>query len=184
MSDLDILNEMIKNTAKIAPKNNNRGLEVKLTEPQQPNSSATIFGLPNDAIIIKMDKFKVPDTILNCSKGKCKRSDFVIIADTGNKKVIIHIEIKAAKKGPKKDIINQLKGSDCVVTYCRKIGQNFCGNQDFLKDYELRFVALIHTRLPKTKTRQEHKNEVHDSPDNMLIIDTTNVLAFNHLVGI
>lgn len=184
VSDIAILNDMIKDTAKISPEKSNRGLEVILTESKQPDSLVTIFGLPNDVIIIKVDKFKEPDTIFNCSGGKCKRSDFAIIADTGNKKVIIHIEIKAAKGKPQKKIIDQLKGSDCVIAYCQKVGQNFYDKQDFLKDYKPRFVAFIHTRIPKTKTRQEHKNNAHGSPDDMLMIDTTNTLTFNHLAGI
>lgn len=180
-SDIDILNEIIKDNAKILPEDNYGKLKVKLIEPQQLDSSATIFGLPNDSIIIKVDAFKSPDTIFNCSNGECKRSDFVIIANTDNKKVILHIEMKA-KNGKNSDIIKQLKGADCFISYCQKIGQEFWNQPDFLKDYNTRFVAIMHTRIGKSKTRAERKPCVHDCPENMLIIPLHH-LAFNHLAG-
>lgn len=182
VSDIYILNKMIKDNAKISPEENYGKLKVKLTEPQHPDSSATIFGLPNDAIIIKVDAFKSPDTIFNCSNGECKRSDFVIIANTDNKKVIIHIEMKAAKGKKKKHIINQLKGANCFVAYCQKIGQEFWNKPDFLKDYNTRFVAIVHTRIGKSKTRAERKPCIHDSPENVLIMPLHH-LVFDHLAG-
>ena len=164
MSDIDILNEMIKKTAKILPKKDKHGLKVILTEPQQPDSSITIHGLPNNAIIIKVDKFKSPDTIFDCSKYECKRSDFVIITDTGNKQVILHIEMKAANGRSEEYIINQLKGADCFVAYCRRIGQEFWDEQNFLKGYNTRFVAIVHTRINKGRTRAERKSGAHSRP--------------------
>lgn len=183
MSDIDILNEIIKDNAKISPEDNYGKLKVKLTEPQQPDSSATIFGLPKDAITIKVDAFKSPDTIFNCSNGECKRSDFVIIADTDEKKVILHIEMKTSKGKTKKDLIKQLKGADCFVAYCRKIGQEFWNKPDFLEDYNTRFVAIKQTRIAKKKTRAERKPGVHNQPENMLIMHSPHRLAFNHLAG-
>jgi len=183
VSDIDILNEMIKDNAKISTEDNYGKLKVTLTEPQQPDSSATIFGLPNDAITIKVDTFKSPDTIFNCSNGECKRSDFIIIADTVNKKVIIHIEMKAKTGKTNNDIIKQLKGADCFVTYCRKIGKEFWNKPDFLKDYNTRFVAIVHTSIGKKKTRITPGIGVHDSPEQMLKIDSPHHLQFNHLAG-
>ncbi|HJH29416.1 MAG TPA: hypothetical protein C5S51_06945 [Methanosarcinaceae archaeon] len=183
MSDIYILNEMIKDNAKISPEENYSKLKIILPEPQHPDSSATIYGLPNDAITIKVDTFKSPDTIFNCSNDECKRSDFVIISDNGNKKVILHIEMKTTKGKTNKDIIKQLKGGDCFVTYCRKIGKEFWNKQDFLDGYNTRFISIEHTRISKKKTRITRNPGVHDSPKRMLKIDSPHHLQFNHLAG-
>jgi len=183
VSDIDILNDMIKDTAKISPEDNYGKLKVTLTEPQQLDSSTTIFGFPNDAITIKVDTFESPDTIFNCLNGECKRSDFVIIADTDEKKVILHIEIKAKTGKKNNDIIKQLKGADCFVAYCRKIGKEFWNKQDFLDGYNTRFISIGHTSIQKKKTRIIRHLGVHDSPENMLKIASPHYLAFNHLAG-
>ena len=183
LSDIDILNDMIKKPAKISPIDNYGKLKVTLTEPQHLDSSATISGLPNNAITIKVDTFKSPDTIFNCSNDECKRSDFVIISDTGKKKVILHIEMKATKGKTKKDIIKQLKGADCFVAYCRKIGKEFWNKQDFLDGYNTRFISIGHTSIDKKKTRITRNRGVHDSPEQMLKIDSPHHLQFNHLAG-
>jgi len=183
VSDIYILNKMIKDNAKISPEENYGKLKVILPEPQHQDSSATISGLPNNAITIKVDNFKSPDTIFNCSNDECKRSDFVIIADTGNKKVILHIEMKATKGKTKKAIIKQLKGADCFVAYCRKIGKEFWNKQDFLDGYNTRFVSIGHTSIDKKKTRITRNTDIHDSPERMLKIDSPHYLQFNHLVG-
>lgn len=183
VSDIYILHKMIKDNAKISPEETYSKLKVVLSEPQHPNSSATISGLPNNAITIKVDTFKSPDTIFNCSNGECKRSDFVIIADTGNKKVILHIEIKMTKGKKEKDTIKQLKGGNCFIAYCQKIGQEFWEKQDFLDGYNTRFVSIGHTSIAKQKTRMTRNSGVHDSPERMLKIDSPHHLQFNHLAG-
>ena len=190
MSDIDILNEMIKKTAKISPKKDKHGLKVTLTEPQQPDSSITIHGLPNNSIIIKVDKFKSPDTIFDCESdeckrfGVCKRSDFVIITNTNNKQVILHIEMKAANGKSEEYIIKQLKGADCFIAYCRKIGQEFWDKKDFLKGYNPRFVAIVHTRINKGRTQAERKSGTHSRPKDMLKINSSHRIEFNKLAGI
>lgn len=183
VSDIDILNEMIKDTVKIQPEENYGKLKVTLTESKQDGSSATIFGLPNNAIIIKVDAFESLDTIFNCSKYECRRSDFVIIANTGNKKVIIHIEMKATNGKKRKYIVDQLKGADCFVTYCQKIGKEFWNKPNFLDDYKIRFVRIGHTSISKKRTRMIRNSGVHDSPERMLTIYSPHHLGFNHLAG-
>jgi hypothetical protein len=66
----------------------------------------------------------------------------IIIADTGKKKVILCIEMKAGKGGEMKDIIAQLQGVKCFVAYCREIGKSFWHHPNFLEDYNLRFISI------------------------------------------
>ncbi|MTJ06681.1 hypothetical protein [Anabaena sp. UHCC 0204] len=155
MSDIAILKEMIKETATVSLENDLYGRnKVILKEPKPPNYYVTIYGMPNDddVIIINADEFKSPDTIFKGNSGECKRADFIIIANTVKKKVILCIEMKASKGGSMRDIIAQLKGAECFVAYCRQIGQSFWNHQNFLKDYEWRFISTKNI-TQKTKTR-------------------------------
>jgi hypothetical protein len=182
MSDIDIFHKLIKDSAKVPLVDNYGKKQVILTEPQHSNSSVTISGLPDNVIVIKADAFKSPDTVFAGSMGECKRADFVIAADANKKKVILCIEFKAWRKDRWK-IVQQLKGAQCFVSYCREIGRTFWNRRDFLEGYEYRFVSIGHTGIPKRKTRIERKSGVHDRPDRMLKINSPGRLHFNHLAG-
>lgn len=184
MTDIQILHELIKESARV-PFDNNQDKnkkEIKLTEPQHSNSSVTIYGLPDNAIIIKADMFKSPDTIFAGSKGECKRADFVIIADAKSKKVILCIEMKAVK-GERAAVVQQLKGAQCLVAYCREIGRTFWHQRNFLEGYEYRFVSIGHTSITKKKTRIDRQPGVHDRPEKMLKIYSPHHLCFKQLAG-
>lgn len=179
---------MIKDTTKVSLVDNYGKKQVKLTEPQCPDSSVIIHGMPDNAIVIKADTFKSPDSVFKGSHGECKRADFVIIADGGNnKKVIICIEMKAKTgktKGSEKEIVQQLKGAQCFVKYCRKIGQLFWDQQNFLDDFVYRFVSIRNISLSKKKSRIEPTTDIHDRPDKMMKISSPHRLEFNHLAGV
>lgn len=184
MSDIAILKEMIKNTATVPLQNDHGKKKVILKEPPPANYSVTIYGMPDDdqTIVIKADTFTAPKGIFADSKCECKRADFVIIADTDEAKFIICIEMKSGKGGTEKEIIQQLKGAQCFVAYCREIGQSFWENQDFLKDYVYRFVSVRHISIPKRPTRSSGKANTHDRPDRMLKVTSPKGLHFNHLL--
>lgn len=154
MSDIAILKEMIQESATVPLVEHKGKKQVILKEPPPADYSVTIDGMPDDAqvIVIKADAFPAPKTVFINSKGECKRADFVIIADTGKKKVILCIEMKAGKGEPS-EIIQQLLGARCLVAYFRKLGELFWNQPNFLKDYEYRFVCIKNIKLPKKKTR-------------------------------
>jgi len=182
MTDMDILSEMIKNTAKVSlPVGKNDNGSVKLTESQAPDSSVTIYGIPSDAIVIKVDKFRSPDTVFAGSKDECKRADYVIIANKGSKKHILYIEMKKSK-GLEKEIIKQLSGAMCFVRYCREIGKCFWKEKGFLGEYDDRFVSFAHTSIDKRKTRTGRKKGIHDTPEKLLKIRHTRQIHYSGLV--
>ncbi len=116
---------------------------VKLNEPQSPDSYAIIRGIPANAIVIKVDSFESPDKIFKGSNGECKRADYVIIANDGNKKRIIYIELKRTKNSWN-EIVKQLTGSLCFIRYCQEIGKTFWEEKNFLKDIGCsRFGVII-----------------------------------------
>lgn len=182
MPDINMLHELIKDTAKQALVDNYGKKQTILTEPQCLGVSVTISGLPNDVIVIKADAFNSPDTVFMGARGECKRADFVIIAKTDNKKVILCIEMKA-KKGTEKEIIQQLTGAQCFVSYCQEIGKAFWNQPDFLRGYVYRFVSISQISIAKSKTRTTRSADTHDCPRKMLKITYPHHLQFKHLVG-
>ncbi len=188
MSDINILHEMIKDAAKVSFVDNYGKKQVKLEEPQHPEASVTIHGMPDNAIVIKADTFRSPDSVFKGTQGECKRADFVIIADGGiNKKVIICIEIKAMRgkrMGTEKEVILQLKGAQCFVAYCREIGRLFWDKPDFLNGFVYRFVSIGNISISKKRSRIDLSKDIHDRPDKMMKISSPHRLEFKHLAGV
>ncbi|NEP13540.1 MAG: hypothetical protein F6K14_25710 [Symploca sp. SIO2C1] len=187
MSDIAILKEMIQETATVPLEKRYSKNQVTLTEPPPANYSVTIYGIPDEdeVIIIKADTFSSPNAVFKGNYGECKRADFVIIADSDKKKVrkvILCIEMKGGKGGTEKEIIQQLKGAQCFVTYCREIGKSFWNQRNFLKGYEYRFISIRDISISKKPTRTSAKVGTHDRPDRMLKITSPNHLQFNHLL--
>jgi hypothetical protein len=185
MTELNVLNRMIKNSAKvnIESKRGSNKASVTLIESQSPTSKVVISGMPLDAIVIKVDAFKSPDTILTETNSQRKRADYIIVADNNGKKIILHIEIKTTK-AREKDIINQLKGSVCFVGYCKEIAKEFWNDKKFLSEFSPWFVCFTHTgSIKKRPTRTEKKHPLNDTPTHMLKVSYSNSYHYNHLVG-
>lgn len=150
MPDIDILNQMIKDSAKVQLSNHYNRMKAELTEPAHPCSSTVIYGIPENAVVIKVDVFSSPDTVFVGSKGECKRADYVIISNADGKKVVIYIEMKAMKGHPA-EIIQQLNGARCFIAYCQEIGKAFWDKSDFLKKY--RQCSLVSAILASPRER-------------------------------
>jgi len=154
--------------------------KVELIEPEE-NYSTTLSGLPADSVVIKGDAFPAPDKIFQGSRGECRRADYVIIADSGTKKVILCVELKRTTKS-EKHIIEQLTGAKCFVAYCQEIGKTFWRQHNFLDDYDYRFISIGHISVAKRKTRITRNTAVHDAPERMMRIDWPHYLSFNKIV--
>ena len=181
MPDKEILSQMIKNSALVQLQYEYDKPLVILSEPQMPDSKATIRNLPADAVVIKVDAFRSPDDIFNGNNGECKRADYVIISV--EKKCIIYIEMKRTKDGWRQ-IVKQLLGAQCFVKYCQEIGRGFWNEKDFLKGYKSRFISIGHTSIAKKKTRITRNTEPHHTPETAMKIDWPNYLQFNQLAGL
>lgn len=184
MTDIRLLEQMIKDEAKVALEDRNGKRYVTLSDPQCPRGSVAIAGVPDNAIVIKADKFNSPYSIFSNSKGECKRADFIIAAETTQKKVILCIEMKAKRYYSKTEVIQQLKGARCLLSYCQEIGKEFWGKQDFLDEYVYRFISIGNLSIAKHRTRINRHAVPHDSPERMLKIDCPNSrIEFNLLAG-
>ena len=193
MSDIAILKEMINKTATVSLVNHQNKKKVTLEEKddkvpndEKANYTVDVLGLPDDSdvIVIKVDAcFKPPDSIFNCKNNNmCKRSDFVIIADTGTDKVIVCIEMKAGKPD-NKEIKQQLKGLQCFIRYCQEIGKSFWNQDKFLEDYDYRFVAILNIcKGRKTSTAYKEREVLNDTPDNMFKVPNCPIIQFKKLI--
>lgn len=181
MPDMAILSQMIKGTALVQLEEEYGKPLVKLSEPQTPDSSATIRNLPADAMVIKVDTFRSPNDVFNGENGECKRADYVIIS--AEKKCIIYIEMKRTKD-EWNQIVKQLLGSQCFVKYCQEVGKGFWNENEFLNGYKNRFISIGHTSIAKRKTRITRNAERHDTPDQAMKVDWPHYLQFNQLAGL
>lgn len=181
MSDMTILLEMIKQKAIEAICTEYGKPYITLREPQEADSSATIRGIPEDTLIIKIDAIYSPDKIFNGKRGECTCADYVLISS--QKKCIVYVEMKKTK-GSRAHIEQQLLGAQCFIEFCTTIGRKFWCNENFLTNYKSRFVSIGHTSIAKKKTRITRETAIHDSPASALKIDWPNYLQFNHLAGL
>lgn len=186
MSDLAILHELIRREARVSLTTTSYGKRTAALKESAPQGdvqySVEIKGIPNDAIVIKTDMFPAPDSIFTCQKGECKRADYVIVAYSDKGNFILHIEMKKGR-GKLRDIVDQLKGSACFLSYCRDIGRRFWQQPDFLgSGYKHRFVTIREIRTDRRPTVEKPQSGLHDSPENPLKIGGKVRLHFRELV--
>ena len=173
MSDIGVLQELINKQALVPLTGTHYGKKtvilVEYDEQGEIRYSIKIKGVPNDAVVVKTDKFPSPNRIFACRNGECKRADYVIIADSEMGNFIIHIEMKEGI-GDAGEIINQLKGSECFISYCQSIVHRFWQRSNFLDPYESRFVTFRKIKTRKARTRESRSTELHDDPERMFRI--------------
>jgi hypothetical protein len=100
---------------------------------QEKGYSICIKNVPENVVAIKTDSFPDLRHFFHCSGdvGQCKRADFVVIS---NDKKLIFIELSTTNKQTK-EVEQQLQGAQCVIEYCRSIGEKFYQCDSFLKDF-------------------------------------------------
>ena len=178
-SDLDVLRELINEDALVKLEKTRYGGNVAELEEtgdgtDEDRYSIQIKGIPDDAVIIKTDVFPAPKKIFKCGRGECKRADYAIVASSRSKNYIVYMEMKKGRGGG--DIVKQLKGSECFVSYCRAIADRFWDQPNFLdsNSYKSRFVSIKKIGIRKSRTRPHGSADPHDTPERMLRIDYIN----------
>lgn len=179
MSAVYLLRKIISENA-VVPLNQDR----KSVDLSENETTFTIGNLPADSIAIKADKFPAPIGFFKGNAGENKRADFIIISETPTKKWIIYIEMKEKSKNPEHEIVQQLKGAQCVIAYCRSVAEKFHGEIKFLdeKQYQSRFISVKSVGISK-KPSTKSSTRVHDAPKEMLKLKHTKRFQFNRLVG-
>jgi len=153
---------------------------VTIKETHQNEYSLEIRSIPEDSIVIKIDKFKAQDTLFQELKGVRKRADYAIISES--KKIIIFIELKASDD-PSAFIKQQLKGAQCAVEYIQSIGKVFWDKQAFLNNYTRYYAACCNISIRKKGTKPINKGS-HKKIDTFLKISGAGPIYFNKLIRI
>ena len=189
MNDIEILREMLISSAQV-PLRQQQGRfpSVELTD-RQANTTVKIKGLPPDSVVIRAEDFEDPLTIFEGSKGERRRADFVIVSNEGQGKWIICIETQAGNYKRRSEVIEQLKGALCFMHYCKCIGKEFWGWEEFLDDYQYRFISMMDINSNKGTKRTRHYSPhmqptggLHDTPDAFLKFLRSPSLHFSHLL--
>jgi len=189
MSDFEILQELVREEALATVEYEHGKRVIVLKEPGNPGQSVyslKIRKVPEDIIAFKADDFPAPNSIFKNSKGECKRADYVVIASSDRAKWIVYIEMKKGNAGSGKEIKQQLRGAECLVAYCRAIGQEFWQEPKFLEsNYKHRFISIKQIGIQKRPTWTAPKSGLHDTPEDMLKISAPpkGRLWFDKLVG-
>ena len=173
MSDLDVLQELINERALVPLMETPYGGRIVVLGESgsqgEMQYSIKIKGIPNDAVVVKTDMFPSPEGIFSCQRGECKRADYVIVTNSETDNFIVHVEMKKGE-GSAGEIIDQLKGSECFIAYCRAIVCSFWQQSRFLDRYESRFVTFRRIGTRKSRTRESRSSVLHDVPERMFRI--------------
>ena len=153
---------------------------------KQAKTTVEITDIPHDSLIIRAESFKDP-TVFKGSKGERRRADFVIVSNAATKKWIICIETQKATSKDSKMVEQQLRGAECFMGYCKCIGKSFWQSENFLEDYQYRFVSIVNISIDKQTTRaykpeSQSREKLHDSPEIFLEISGHQNLYFNELI--
>ena len=157
---------------------------VKLKD-KQGKTTVEVTELPNDSIVIKVDYSK-PLNILKSVKGQRRRADFAIVSNAEKNKWIICIETQKATGKDPEDIEQQLRGAECLIGYCKCIGESFWQSKNFLDGYQYRFVSIVNINIDKQTTRphkpgDQPRKKLHNSPEDFREIPGHQSLHFDEL---
>lgn len=186
--DIEILQEMLIPDAKVPLQQGQSKLSVQLKD-EQAGTIVEITGLPRDSIVIKAEAFEGSLKLFAGSKGERKRADFVIVS-IDSSKWIVFIETQKGNYKTPEEVVEQLKGALCFVSYCKCIGREFWLEEEFLDDYHFRFVSMVdiaaNKETKKTRPYSPHiqsKGGLHDTPDSFLKIYRSSSLHFSKLLS-
>ena len=168
MNDIEILREMLVPDIQI-PLQQGRGRPSVELIDAQAGTTVAIKGIPHDVIVIRAEDFEAPLAVFDGSKGERKRADFVIVSIHENGKWIICIETQRGDYKKPAEVVAQLKGAQCFISYCKCIGKSFWKVEEFLDGYQYRFVSIanIEGKTKKQKTLPI-PGKLHDSPEEFL----------------
>ena len=120
----------------------------------------TVYNPPNDAIIIKCDKFPTTGNVFFKGKNKeSKRADYVLVSES--EKVLMFFELKRSKSSSSaKNVVAQLKGAKCIMDYCESISSSFLNENRIFLGFEHKYYKGYYT------SPQKRSFERKEEPDN------------------
>lgn len=116
-------------------------LAVRLKEDKEPKCYVDLRNIPNDALIIRADRFPAPNKAFKANKRCCCRADFILVSKQMLK--VVFIELKCGTAYKPAHVTAQLKGAVCFFEYCQSMLNWFFETSDAFQNFDFRFVCLI-----------------------------------------
>jgi len=144
----------------LVPLTQEYGNNICTLSETESNYTFAIRNVPNDALIIKCDRFPTTgDKFFRGKNQECKRADYVLISES--EKVIMFFELKRSNKSASaKDITAQLKGAKCIMDYCASISSAFLEEHDIFDGYIYKYYKGAYKSPQKRPFGKDNK------PDN------------------
>ncbi len=162
MTDMGWLDKMIKSSAKVRLENH-RSRDNKITKKvtlrestEKGEYKVVILNVPGDAIVISIDDKFDNGRLFSGANDECKRGDYIIVSE--EERLVVFIEMKLGSAS-KSEIINQLRGSRCVLEYCQSLAQEFYGRKKFLSGYKHRFIGFVQIRSSRKKGKKNGRDD-------------------------
>lgn len=183
MTDHTILSRLLSKTALETLSKSYDKFNVTLKEDHHDSQTEVIiFNVPEDCFVIKIDdSFITPDSLFNCKNNECKRADYAIICP--KEQCILFIELKRGKI-VLREVVDQLKGADCVLSYIQQIGMSFWKEKSFLRNYKKRFIAIGNIKMHKKPIKGSRSTLVHDTPEKALKIEHPHRITFQEIASL
>ena len=176
-TDIDLLRKMIAPQSISEIQTIGGKTQLILMETANGHSkpySVEIQGLPTECVAIKSDNFRAQREFFTNKNGQLRRADYILIALINDQCWAVIIELKKTKKSLRYVVEEQLKGSQCVLDYCRLLGKYFWHKESFLDlgENRIRFVCIRESNLRKRPSRidKSRRNDC-SKPENMLVLD-------------
>lgn len=137
------------------------GVDAKL-------KTVRIFDIPDNSILINLDRYRQPETLFKDNRGQRTRCDYVLLTTFNHLPCMLFIEMKSRSVSDK-EILKQFKSSECLMDYCNAVLNRFHEQNDLLKSFHKRFVVFYKPRsTPKRPSRPPCPSSSNDKPDNAL----------------
>ncbi len=177
MNDYEILDNLIKAEARETIETICGKPVVVLREKQVSGYTIEVRDIPTDSIVINLDDRYKCDRIFKGANNECKRADYIIINPRLKKIIIIELKSKSYRKT---EVMQQMHGARCFMGFCQDIGATFWKKDEFLQNYEYRYVSLRDSKSPKRSTVSQPE-DCHDTPENMLEFRFEDTLYYKHI---
>lgn len=165
MSAVDLFHNILTKDAVVSFKKKSVDL-IEKDERDNIVTSFTVRDLPADSIVIKADKFPSPRNFFIGTKGENKRADFIIISEEKTRKWIVYVEMKKGGSSTQEEIIQQLKGAQCVMAYCESVTEKFYNKKTgFLNEYKPRFIQAKEIKIINKKTAPKFEIRRYETPE-------------------
>lgn len=180
MTDTAVLRQVLQPAIVVPLDDHYNRKKLVLREKQANDSCVEIYNVPEDSIVIDLDRAFSNQGLFRGSQGECKRADYVLISET--EQTVLFIELKQGTK-ERTEIIGQLRGALCVFEYCQVIAREFFHEPAFLRHYQQRFVAFKHTSSRQRKTVIERGVAVHATPEQALMVSNARSVQFKQMAA-